>query len=127
MNDTSQCEQIQPPPSQSEATYSYFNAAGERAFAAIRFIDAQGRRSRAYFRPSGESDGAWIRGLDRGWFMRKGPGEDWRRFDTAEFNRWPAETREHKFLGAAPFLLYRLRSATRSPPERRSTSSKTKK
>jgi hypothetical protein len=111
MNDSSPCEQIQQPSSQSEGLYSYFNAAGQRAFVAIRFvvIDAQGRRSRTfYLRPSGEPDGAWIRSLDRGVFMRKGPGEEWRCFDTAEFNRYPAETREHKFFGAAPFLLYSL-------------------
>src|SRR6516165_7060061 len=103
-----------------EATYSYHNASGQVAFEVVRFAlkqtdggyatDTHGKRTKTFRqrRPSGESDGSWLWGLDVGEFMRPAPGEDWISFNATKFNHYPA-TRERKFFNnAAPVVPYRL-------------------
>jgi hypothetical protein len=103
-----------------EATYPYHDAAGLLAFEVVRSVyklpgesyvlDARGKRTKDFRqrRPSGESDGSWLWGLDAGEYMRPAPGSNWAHFNTAKFEQYP-DTRQRKiFDSAAPIVLYRL-------------------
>jgi hypothetical protein len=110
----------QPYQREVEATYPYHDASGQVAFEVVRFVlkradggyatDEHGKRRKTFRqrRPSGESDGSWLWGLDDREFMRSAPGKDWISFNATKFNHYPA-TRQRKFFNnAAPVVPYRL-------------------
>ena len=105
---------------ETEATYSYRDAAGQIAFEVVRFVfkqfgggyvtDARGKRMKTFRqrRPSSDPDGSWLWDLAPGEFMRAAPGKNWGRFNAAKFGQYPAGRERRVFNTAAPIIPYQL-------------------
>jgi hypothetical protein len=101
------------------ATWDYTDLDGNLVFQVCRMQfklpDGQWRLNRhgkvektfAQRRPFEEEKNVWITGLLDGEYMRKGPGQDWGRFDSERYEKWRMTERRY-FAGLEHLPIYRL-------------------
>lgn len=96
-------------PQQLVASYDYTDAAGSLIYQVQRWewLD-NGKRKKTFTqrRPYDGEPGVWINGLSAGDYMRRGPGEDWSKFDEEKARRF--NLRERTTFSGTPHGLYRI-------------------
>jgi hypothetical protein len=96
-------------PRQLVASYDYTDFSGALLYQVQRWEWVENGKRKKNFsqrRPSPDEAGVWINGLTAGDYMRRGPGEDWSRYDEDRARRF--NLNERTSFGGTPHGLYRL-------------------
>ncbi len=85
------------------ATYDYVNEFGDLVFQVVRW-DPKNFTQR---RPSPDEPDVWINGLRPDHYMRRGPGEDWWRYNEERYEKF-RQTEKEEFPACDKMPVYRL-------------------
>jgi AAA domain len=101
-------------------TYDYTNESGEMLFQVVRLgyrkpddslvLSTNGKPEKTFRqrRPDSDEPKVWVWALSAGDVMRKGPGQDWYRFDEQRWSTLPAAKERKTIEAAARTVPYRL-------------------